>query len=139
MPNKRESRFGAPKDHSTPVSSWESHREWRPEATRQNAAEEHPLSKLICFKDIDRRVPQLRCAYPLVLPTDYSEELQKKPLFRDALRIRIRQSSVVSAENYSSKERTMKMPSILDWYRILRAHHHWTAFQAIRYALWLGR
>ena len=29
--------------------------------------------------------------------------------------------------------------SILDWYRILRAKHQWTMFQAIRYALWLAR
>jgi hypothetical protein len=29
--------------------------------------------------------------------------------------------------------------SILGWYRILRAHHQWTMFQAIRYALWLAR
>jgi hypothetical protein len=28
---------------------------------------------------------------------------------------------------------------ILDWYRILRAHHQWTMFQAIRYALWFTR
>jgi hypothetical protein len=34
---------------------------------------------------------------------------------------------------------TMKSPSIFDWYRILRIHHHWTVFQAIRYALWLAR
>jgi hypothetical protein len=27
----------------------------------------------------------------------------------------------------------------LHWYRILRAHHHWIMFQAIRYALWLMR
>jgi hypothetical protein len=33
----------------------------------------------------------------------------------------------------------MKSQSILDWYRILRAHHQWTMFQAIRYALWLAR
>lgn len=33
----------------------------------------------------------------------------------------------------------VKPPSILDWYRILRAHHQWTVFQAIRYALWLAR
>jgi hypothetical protein len=33
----------------------------------------------------------------------------------------------------------MKAHSILDWYRILRCHYHWTAFQAIRYALWLAR
>lgn len=28
----------------------------------------------------------------------------------------------------------MKQPSILEWYRILRAHRRWTIFQAIRYA-----
>jgi len=33
----------------------------------------------------------------------------------------------------------MKLPSILDCYRILRVHHRWTMFQAIRYALWLAR
>jgi hypothetical protein len=33
----------------------------------------------------------------------------------------------------------MKSQSILDWYRILRAHRQWTMFQAIRYALWLAR
>jgi hypothetical protein len=33
----------------------------------------------------------------------------------------------------------LKSPSIAGWYRILRAHFHWTAFQAIRYALWLAR
>jgi hypothetical protein len=33
----------------------------------------------------------------------------------------------------------MTRPSIPDWYRILRAHHQWTMFQAIRYALWLAR
>jgi hypothetical protein len=32
-----------------------------------------------------------------------------------------------------------KSPSILGWYYILRAHHQWTVFQAIRYALWLSR
>jgi hypothetical protein len=34
---------------------------------------------------------------------------------------------------------TMKPISILDWYRILRAHQQWTIFQSIRYALWLTR
>jgi hypothetical protein len=29
--------------------------------------------------------------------------------------------------------------SLLEWYRILRAHHQWTKFQVIRYALWLAR
>lgn len=33
----------------------------------------------------------------------------------------------------------MKLPSLLDWYHILRAHHQWAVFQAIRYALWLTR
>jgi hypothetical protein len=33
----------------------------------------------------------------------------------------------------------MKSPSLVDWYHILRAHHQWTVFQAIRYALWLAR
>lgn len=33
----------------------------------------------------------------------------------------------------------MKRLSVLGWFRILRAHHHWTIFQAIRYALWLSR
>jgi hypothetical protein len=33
----------------------------------------------------------------------------------------------------------MKTLSVLDWYRVLRAHHEWTLFQAIRYALWLAR
>ena len=29
--------------------------------------------------------------------------------------------------------------SVLDWCRILRVHHEWTIFQAIRFALWLAR
>jgi hypothetical protein len=33
----------------------------------------------------------------------------------------------------------MKQPSVLEWYRVLRAHHLLTTFQAIRYALWLAR
>jgi len=34
----------------------------------------------------------------------------------------------------------MKQPSVLEWYRVLRrAHHLFTIFQAIRYALWLAR
>jgi hypothetical protein len=33
----------------------------------------------------------------------------------------------------------MKQPSLLEWYRILRAHHQFTIFQAVRYALWLAR
>jgi hypothetical protein len=33
----------------------------------------------------------------------------------------------------------MKRKSVLEWYFILRTNHHWTIFQAIRYALWLAR
>jgi len=33
----------------------------------------------------------------------------------------------------------MKRFSIFDYYRVLRVHHQWTMFQAIRYALWLCR
>jgi hypothetical protein len=33
----------------------------------------------------------------------------------------------------------MNRPSMLDWYRIFRAHYQLTMFQAIRYALWLTR
>jgi hypothetical protein len=29
--------------------------------------------------------------------------------------------------------------SLVAWYHILRTQHHWTIFQAIRYALWLAR
>lgn len=32
-----------------------------------------------------------------------------------------------------------KRMSLLQWYRILRVHHEWTIFQAIRFALWLAR
>src|SRR6266849_4114013 len=32
----------------------------------------------------------------------------------------------------------MNSLSILDWYRILRLHHQWTVFPAMRYALWLA-
>jgi hypothetical protein len=33
----------------------------------------------------------------------------------------------------------VKRLSILERYRILRVHHKWTIFQAIRFALWLAR
>jgi hypothetical protein len=32
-----------------------------------------------------------------------------------------------------------KRVSMLEWCRILRVHHEWTIFQAIRFALWLTR
>jgi len=33
----------------------------------------------------------------------------------------------------------MKPLSILEWCRNLYAHHQWTFFQAIRFAMWLAR
>ena len=46
-------------------------------------------------------------------------------------------------EEFFRKEATMtaikKTPSVLGWYRILRAHYAFTFFQAVRYALWLAR
>jgi hypothetical protein len=47
-------------------------------------------------------------------------------VIRDAIEIRRRSAS-------------MKFLSLLRRYRNLRVHHHWTVFQAIRYALWLAR
>ena len=38
--------------------------------------------------------------------------------------------------NNSARAKSATGLSILEWYRILRAHHQWTMFQAIRYALW---
>lgn len=35
--------------------------------------------------------------------------------------------------------RSTERPSVLGWYRILRAHYQWPLFEAIRYALWLSR
>jgi hypothetical protein len=40
--------------------------------------------------------------------------------------------------NNSVSGTTMKLPSILGWYRILRAQHQLPVFQAIRGALWLA-
>lgn len=39
----------------------------------------------------------------------------------------------------SKNESKLEAISIVGWYHILRAHYHWTIFQAIRYALWLAR
>ena len=33
----------------------------------------------------------------------------------------------------------MKMPTIFQWYRILRRHYQFTVFQAARGAVWLAR
>ena len=41
--------------------------------------------------------------------------------------------------NNAVRAKTMRRLSIVEWYRVLRAHHHWAIFQAIRYALWLAR
>jgi hypothetical protein len=41
--------------------------------------------------------------------------------------------------NDSVRGTTTKLPTIVGWYRILRAHYQFPMFQAIRYALWLGR
>jgi hypothetical protein len=41
--------------------------------------------------------------------------------------------------NDSVRGATMKPPTIVGWYRILRAHYEFPVFEAIRYALWLGR
>ena len=41
--------------------------------------------------------------------------------------------------NEASTSRSTERPSLLGWYRILRAHYKWPLFQAIRYALWLSR
>jgi hypothetical protein len=32
-----------------------------------------------------------------------------------------------------------KRLSFINWYQILRVHHQWHIFEAIRYALWLTR
>jgi hypothetical protein len=37
------------------------------------------------------------------------------------------------------REAIMNPRSVLDWYRVLRSHYHWTTFEAIRFALWLAR
>jgi len=47
-------------------------------------------------------------------------------------------SSTHARKPYNARS-VAKLPSLIEWYRILRAHHHWTVFQAIRFALWLGR
>ena len=54
---------------------------------------------------------------------------------------RIRSQRVTVSQDHEPGRRqecTMKALSLLDWYRILRAHHEWTIFQSIRYALWLA-
>jgi hypothetical protein len=43
------------------------------------------------------------------------------------------------AQKTMENRSTLQLPNLVEWYRILRAHHQWTVFQAIRYALWLAR
>jgi hypothetical protein len=51
-------------------------------------------------------------------------------------------SNRACAQEFFRMEATMtaikKTPSVLGWYRILRAHYAFTFFQALRYALWLA-
>jgi hypothetical protein len=42
-------------------------------------------------------------------------------------------------ENDNVSEATRKLPTIMGWYHILRAHYQFPVFEAIRFALWLGR
>lgn len=57
--------------------------------------------------------------------------------YTDDQRITARASSQVGKT--AKRSAIMKPLSPVEWYRILRAHHQWTVFQAIRYALWLAR
>lgn len=52
---------------------------------------------------------------------------------------RITAKATSQVEKTAKRSAIMKPLSPLEWYRILRAHHQWTVFQAIRYALWLAR
>lgn len=47
--------------------------------------------------------------------------------------------AIVAACSSVAKGVIMKFRMLLDWYRILRTHHQWTVFQAVRYAMWLAR
>jgi hypothetical protein len=43
------------------------------------------------------------------------------------------------AAPFEKRKCFMKTPQILHWYNVLRVNYHFTAFQAIRFALWLAR
>jgi hypothetical protein len=45
----------------------------------------------------------------------------------------------LAQESDSTRTKSVERLSILDWYRILRSHYHFTLFQAIRFSLWLSR
>ena len=53
--------------------------------------------------------------------------------------VQVAAEAVCQAEQSAKGSAIMNSPSVLEWYRILQAHHQWTVFQAIRYALWLAR
>jgi len=42
-------------------------------------------------------------------------------------------------EAVSTEVSIMKSLTFIQWYRILRAHHQWTVFRSIQYALWVMR
>ncbi len=46
---------------------------------------------------------------------------------------------ITGANTGFGRTKKMKPPSLLAWYRILRARHHLTIFQAVHYAIWLAR
>ena len=49
-----------------------------------------------------------------------------------------RQNGSLVGRKANAKAKTVRM-SVVEWYQMLRAHHHWTVFEAIRFALWLAR
>jgi len=50
-----------------------------------------------------------------------------------------RSQSHASTEVVSEEVLIMKSLTFIQWYRILRAHHQWTVFRSMQYALWLMR
>lgn len=60
-----------------------------------------------------------------------------RPCHREFVAIAIKAG--FQAKGESGGDTIMKRLSIFDWYRVLRVHHQWTIFQAVRYALWLAR
>ncbi len=67
--------------------------------------------------------------------------VRRELVSRSTFRAKVHESNATrkSPGRQFQRPATMKQLSILDWYRILRAHHQWTVFQALRYALWLTR
>jgi hypothetical protein len=68
------------------------------------------------------------------------------PLYREQLK-RLQIGLDLGAQNRRTgnrffefeREGIMKMPTLLEWYRILRDQYQSTMFQAVRFALWLAR